>query len=94
MVNHESGCGSGYLFNVLFLDVVDFHLVIVTAFGIVGGQGTGFFKEAVGKVGAASVFTMTWDPGMPFAWNHQSFPVAKEKVSSSFCRLFLPTYIW
>ena len=53
MVNYESGCGSGYLFNVLFLDVVDFHLVIVTAFGIVGGQGPGFFQEAVGKVGAA-----------------------------------------
>ena len=56
MVNHESRCGSGYLFNVLFLDIVDFHLVIVTAFGIVGGQGTGFFKEAVGKVGAALSF--------------------------------------
>ena len=53
MVNHESGRGSGYLLDVLFLDVVDFHLVVVTALGIVGGQGSGFFKETVGKVGAA-----------------------------------------
>lgn len=53
MVNHESRRGSGCLFDVLFLDVVDFHLVVVTSFGIVGGQGAGFFKETVGKVGAA-----------------------------------------
>ena len=66
MVNHESRCGSGYLFNVLFLDIVDFHLVIVTAFGIVGGQGTGFFKEAVGKVGAALSFYDDMGSGILF----------------------------
>ena len=32
--------------------------------------------------------TMTWEPGTFFAWNHQSFPDAKEKVSSSFWKLF------
>ena len=26
-----------------------------------------------------------------YAWNHQSFPVANLKVSSSFWKLFLPT---
>lgn len=31
---------------------------------------------------------MTWEPGACFAWNHQSFPTAKWKVSWSFCRLF------
>ena len=37
------------------------------------------------------VFTMTWLPGWPFAWNHQSLPEANLNESSSFWKLFLPT---
>ena len=79
------GAAPATFFNVLFLDIVDFHLVIVTAFGIVGGQGTGFFKDPVWQMVSPPLFTMTWGSGeCLLAWNHQSFPVATLKVSSSF----------
>ena len=36
---------------------------------------------------------MTCEPAIFFAWNHQSLPFANLKVSSSFWKLFLPTYM-
>ena len=37
--------------------------------------------------------TITWLPGMFLACIHMSFGEAKRSVSSSFWRLFLPTYM-
>ena len=45
---------------------------------------------AFAKDGTLYIPTAFW-PGMPLAWNHQSFPVANLKVSSSFWKLFFPT---
>ncbi len=47
IIYHESGFGPGRFFHMLFLDVVDFHLVLFAAFGIVGGESCGFLEGPV-----------------------------------------------
>lgn len=49
MVDDESWGRSGHLFDILFLNIVDFHFFIVPAFGVVGGQSSCLLEYPVWK---------------------------------------------
>ena len=56
MVYYEARLSATGLFYVLFLDVVDLHLFLAPALGIVGRQTAGFFESAIGHIGNAFCF--------------------------------------
>ena len=67
IIDHESRLGTGRLFDLFFLDVVDLHFFLFPAFRIVGSQSARFFKSTVRQlfslglyyhVGAGDAFGM------------------------------------
>ena len=50
VIDDKAGGRACGFFDVLFLDIVDLHLVVSTAFGVVGGQGAGLLEDPVGKL--------------------------------------------
>ena len=51
VVHHESGLGSGRLLYMLFLYIVDFHLVLLASLGIVGGKSRSLLECAIRHLG-------------------------------------------
>ena len=47
IIDHESRLGTGRLFNLFFLDVVDLHFFLFPALGIVGSQSARLFKSTI-----------------------------------------------
>ena len=47
IIDHESRLGTGRLFDLFLLNVVDLHFFLLSAFGIVGGKSARLFKSTV-----------------------------------------------
>jgi len=50
IIDDESGFCAAWFFDVLSLQIVDFHLFLFPSFGIIGGQPGGLLKGAVGQL--------------------------------------------
>ena len=60
VVDDEARRGAGYLADVLLLDVIDLHLFVCAALGVVGGQCSGLLENAVGKLFALGSREYPW----------------------------------
>ena len=50
VIDHKTGfCPAGF-FHVLFLDIVDLHLFLIPAFGVIGSKARRLLESAVGKL--------------------------------------------
>lgn len=47
IIDHEARLGTGRLFDLFFLDIVDLHLFLLPALRIVGSKPAGLFKSPV-----------------------------------------------
>ena len=50
MVNDKSRCSTGHFPDMLSLNVVNLHLLVLPALGVVSGQGAGLLKYVVGQL--------------------------------------------
>ena len=47
MIHNETGSSAGNFFQILSLDIIDFHLLVSPSLGVIGSQRSGFLKNAV-----------------------------------------------
>ena len=79
IIDHEARLGTGRLFDLFFLDIVDLHLFLLPALRIVGSKPAGLFKSPVRQflpfglyhyMGAGNTFGM--EPPVIAACNFKS----------------------
>ena len=47
VIHNETGSSAGNFFQILSLDIIDFHLLVPPSLGVIGSQRSGFLKDAV-----------------------------------------------
>ena len=47
VIHNETGSSAGNFFQILSLDIIDFHLLVSPSLGVIGSQRSGFLKDAV-----------------------------------------------
>ena len=64
VIDDKARGSASSLFNMLSLNIINFYLVIVPAFGVIGSQSAGLFKNTIWEFLAFCFYDYvgTWDP--------------------------------